>query len=142
MKRLLNTSLPEKNVVHVFLLIFRICAGAFMLTHGIPKLMKLLSGNEIQFADPFGFGAGPSLFLVVFAEFFCSILIMLGLATRLAVIPLMITMLTATFYAHADDPFATKEKPLLFLLIFAALFVFGSGHFSIDRMVGKKGIRK
>ena len=137
MKKIFNTALPE-NYVHVFLLIFRITVGIFMLTHGIPKLLKLTSGVEIQFADPYGLGPAFSLVLVVFAEFFCSILVILGLGTRLAVIPLMITMMTAAFYAHADDPFATKEKPLLFLIIFALLFVFGSGHYSIDRILSKQ----
>ena len=117
MKKIFNTNLPEFS--HIALLLFRIAVGALMLTHGIPKLQKLLSGSEIQFADPFGFGPGVSLGLVIFAEFFCSILLMIGFATRLAVIPLMITMLTAILYAHADDPFSTKEKPLLFFIIFA-----------------------
>lgn len=141
MKRLLSTSIPD--AAHAFLLLYRLGAGALMLTHGFPKLSKLLSGAEIQFADPFGFGPAVSFVVVIFAEFFCSILVMIGLATRLAVIPLMITMLTATLYAHANDPFGVKEKPLLFLLIFAALFVFGSGRYSLDRMLEKRhlGVR-
>ena len=47
----------------------------------------------------------------------------------------MTTMATAVIFAHADDPFGVKEKPLLFLLIFALLFVFGSGRYSIDRIL-------
>lgn len=136
MKRFLSTSIPD--AAHAGLLLVRLCAGALMLTHGLPKLLKLLSGAEIQFADPFGFGPTTSFLLVIFAEFFCSILVMIGLATRLAVIPLMITMLTATFYAHANDPFGVKEKPLLFLVIFLALLVFGSGRYSVDRMLEKR----
>jgi putative oxidoreductase len=62
-------------------------------------------------------------------------LVIIGLATRLAVIPIMITMATAVIFAHATDPFGTKEKPLLFLLIFALLFVFGSGRYSVDRII-------
>ncbi len=137
MKNLFNTAVPE-NYVHVFLLTFRITAGIFMLTHGVPKLIKLTSGAEIQFADPLGLGAAFSFVLVVFAEFFCSILLILGLGTRLAVIPLMITMMIAAFHAHADDPFATKEKALLYLIIFAMFFVFGSGHYSVDRILNRR----
>jgi putative oxidoreductase len=47
----------------------------------------------------------------------------------------MITMATAVIFAHANDPFGTKEKPLLFLLIFALLFVLGSGRYSVDRVI-------
>jgi putative oxidoreductase len=119
----------------VALLFFRVIAASFLLTHGFPKLQKLLSGEEIQFLDPYGLGITTSFVLVVCAEFFCSILVIIGLATRLAVIPIMITMATAVIFAHATDPFGTKEKPLLFLLIFALLFVFGSGRYSVDRII-------
>ena|SRR5688500_15790507 len=134
MKKIYNTDLPEKYG-HVALLVFRLVAAGFMLTHGIPKLQRLLSGEEIKFADPYGLGPEVSFVLVIFAEFFCSILVSLGLLTRLAVIPLMITMATAVIFAHSEDPFGVKEKPLLFLLIFALLAVFGSGRYSVDRML-------
>ena len=112
-----------------------------MLVHGIPKLNKLTSGGEIKFADPFGFGPQISLGLAVFAEVICSIFIILGLGTRLAAIPLIITMAVAAFYAHANDPFATKEKPILFLIIFVMLMVFGSGRYSIDRLMTKTNLQ-
>jgi hypothetical protein len=53
MKKIFNTDLPHTNG-HVALLIFRVLAAIFMLTHGIPKLQKLLSGDEIEFANPYG----------------------------------------------------------------------------------------
>ena len=137
MKTFYSTALPEKYG-HLALLFFRVLTAAMMLTHGIPKLQRLMSGEEIKFADPYGLGPAASFVLVIFAEFICSILVALGLATRLAVIPLMITMATAVIFAHADDPFGVKEKPLLFLLIFALLFVFGSGRYSVDRVLERK----
>jgi putative oxidoreductase len=137
MKNIFKTSLPGDSG-HIALLIFRVLVAAFMLTHGLPKFQKLLSGEEIQFINPYGLGVTTSFILAIFAEFFCSILVMLGLATRLAVIPLMITMATAVVFAHGADPFGTKEKPLLFLLIFALLFVFGPGRYSIDRSIEKR----
>jgi putative oxidoreductase len=96
-----------------------------------------MSSEEIKFADPFGLGPIASLLMVVFAEVFCSILIIMGLGTRLATIPLMVAMSVAAFYAHADDPFATKEKSLLFLLVYIFLFVFGSGRYSIDKLISR-----
>lgn len=137
MKKIFKTDFPE-NYGHVALLLFRVTAAAFMLTHGFPKLQRLLSGTEIQFADPYGLGASVSFVLVIFAEFFCSILVILGCATRLAVIPLMITMTTAVIFAHADDPWGVKEKPLLFLLIFSFLLIVGAGRYSLDRIFEKK----
>jgi putative oxidoreductase len=76
--------------------------------------------------------------LVVFAEFVCSIFIILGLGTRLAVIPLIINMTTAAVFAHAHDPFAVKEKALLFLIIFFLLLFFGPGRYSLDHTLAKR----
>ena len=108
-----------------------------MLTHGLPKLSRLISSEEIKFADPFGLGPVVSLVMVVFAEVFCSILIIMGLGTRLATIPIMVAMSVAAFQAHSGDPFSTKEKSLLFLLIYIFLFVFGSGRYSIDKLISR-----
>lgn len=137
MKRLLSTHFNE-TYSHLALLVTRVLTGGFMLTHGIPKLMRLFSDAEIKFADPFGLGAVASLILAVFAEFFCSVLIILGLGTRLATVPLIITMLVAAFYAHASDPFGTKEKPLLFVILFILFLTFGSGKYSVDQLINKK----
>lgn len=117
------------------ILVIRIAIGAFMLTHGYPKLMRLFSGEEIQFADPLGFGPVPSLALAVFAEFFCSIFIAIGLGTRLAAVPLIITMTVAAFIAHAGDPFGRKETALLYLLVYLLLLITGSRRYSLDRLL-------
>ena len=77
LQKLSSTHLNEK-FTHVPLLMIRLLASGFMLTHGIPKLMKLFSAGEVKFADPFGFGPSVSFGLATFAEFFCSLLIILG----------------------------------------------------------------
>ena len=131
MKRTFNTDLPGRYG-HLALLIFRVVVACLLLTHGFPKLQKLLSGDEIQFLDPYGLGVTTSFVLVIFAEFICSILVILGLATRLATIPIIIAMATAVIFAHANDPFGVKEKPLLFLVCFAFLLMIGAGKYSVD----------
>jgi putative oxidoreductase len=68
----------------------------------------------------------------VFAEFFCSILLILGLFTRLAAIPLVIGMAVAAFVVHGADPFAAKELSLLYLFIYVALIFTGPGRHSVD----------
>lgn len=118
-------------------LILRIIGGGFMLTHGIPKLMKLLNG-DFQFADPLGIGEALSLGLTVFAEFFCALLILVGLATRIAAIPLMITMIVAGLMVHGADPFQKKEMALLYFAIYLILYFLGSGKYSVDRVIHKK----
>ena len=137
MKRLLHIGTDE-NLLDILSVVLRVTIAAFMLTHGLGKLNLLASGNEIQFADPFGMGATFSLVLAVFAEVVCSILIGFGLVTRFATIPLIATMLVATFIVHGDDPFAKKEFALLYLLVYLVIFVVGSRKFSLDALLLKK----
>jgi putative oxidoreductase len=131
MLNFLRTSyLPQH--LNIVLLITRIAVGSFMLTHGIPKLMKFFSTGDITFSDPLGVGTIPSLMMAIFAEVFCSILVILGLGTRIAVIPLIITMLVAVVLVHASDPFGKKELGLMYLTIYMFLIVVGSGKYSLD----------
>src|SRR5690554_7362324 len=92
------------------LLVLRVFLGLAMLFgHGLSKWTKLIEGGEIQFADPFGVGMTMSLVLAVFAEVFCSALLVFGLLTRLALIPLVITMAVAVFYIHFAEGFRSEE---------------------------------
>jgi putative oxidoreductase len=115
------------------LLLLRIAAGGMMLTHGFPKLMQFFGAGPIQFADPIGIGVAASLVLAVFAEFLCSILIIIGYKTKFAAIFLAMTMFVAGFVFHAADAFGVKEKAFLYLAIFICLIFTGAGKFSIDR---------
>ncbi len=79
-----------------------------------------------------------ALGLTVFAEVVCSIFILVGFGTRLAVIPLAITMLVAVLMIHAADPFSNKEPGIHFLLLYVVLFITGSGRYSVDGLIQKK----
>ncbi|MEZ2414366.1 DoxX family protein [Muriicola sp. E247] len=118
--------------VNIGLAFLRISASAMMLTHGYPKFQKLLSG-DFEFGDPLGLGATPTLFLAIIGEFICPILVMIGFKTRWAALPTAITMAVAAFVAHAQDPFGTKEKALLFLTVFITIILLGPGKYSIDK---------
>ncbi len=116
------------------LLVLRLVFGIAMITHGWPKFQKALTGN-FKFGDPIGLGPEASLILAAFAEFICSILIILGLGTRLATIPLMFTMGVAMFIVHASDGFGAQEKAFLFLGAFFTIFLTGPGKYSIDNKI-------
>ncbi len=124
-----NLNLPQ---VDLGILIFRIAIGAMMLTHGVPKLLRLFSGEEITFGDPLGIGQVTTFTLAVFAEFVCAVLVIIGLGTKLAVWPIIATMATAALIVHANDGWGAQERPLLFLFGFLLLFFTGSGKYSLD----------
>ena len=117
---------------HIGLLFLRISASAMMLTHGYPKFQKLLSG-DFEFGDPIGLGPTPSLFLAIIGEFVCPLLVIIGFKTRWAAIPTAITMAVAAFIVHAQDPYGTKEKALLFLSMFLVIILLGPGKYSVDK---------
>lgn len=141
MKKVFHVS-PASWKTDAAILLVRVAIGAMMLTHGIPKLGNLFSGQPIMFVDFLGLGPAISLALTVFAEVFCSILILLGLGTRLATLPLIITMLVALVQVHAADVFAKKEMALHYLLVYILLFVLGSGRYSIDGLLYPKLVRQ
>lgn len=115
------------------LLLLRVVFGASMIIgHGWGKMMRLFSGDPIKFADPFGLGPTTSLILVVFAEVLCAALIIFGLFTRWATVPLIIAMLVAIFMVHLGDPFSKVEKALLFVGAFTAILLAGPGYYSLD----------
>lgn len=134
MKRLFLSTVSSFQI-NLSLLILRLGIGALMLTHGWPKLMRLAGGGEITFPDPLGMGPVISLTMAVLTEVGGSLLIMLGLATRLAAFSLMFTMFVAVFIVHANDPFSKMEMGLLYLLVYIILFITGSGKYGLDRFI-------
>lgn len=122
-------------IINFALMVLRIAVGLLMLTHGLGKFSRLFGDAPIQFHDPIGVGATTSLILAVISEVLCSILLIFGLGTRLAVIPLLFTMLVAALIHHTDDPFAKQELPLLYASIYFFLALAGAGKISIDQWI-------
>ena len=121
----------------VVLLLLRLAFGGLMLlNHGMGKMNRLFA-DEIKFLDPLGLGMEVSLFLAVFAEVICAGLLVVGLFTRWAAIPLVITMLVAVFIIHGADPLSDKEMAILYLIPYIALMWLGAGRYSIDYQVGR-----
>lgn len=137
MNKLINLYQNNKNT-DVALLVVRVSGAGLMLAHGLPKLEMLLSGDPVQFPALFGLGATSSLALAVFAEVLCSVLVLIGLGTRLAVIPLIFTMLVAAFYIHGADPFVKKEPAILYLIPYVTLLLTGSGKYALDHILQHK----
>lgn len=115
-------------------LLLRLTAGGTLFwQHGWVKLMKFGELSD-TFYDPFGLGAAVSLVLILFAEVLCAALVVLGLWTRIAVIPIIIGMAVAAFMANGGQPFAKQELGIVYMMMFIVIFFTGSGRFSIDRL--------
>ena len=114
------------------ILFARLSFGITMaLSHGLPKLLNF-SNLKNSFPDPIGLGNSTSLILVIFSEFFCSLLVALGLKTRISSLFLIVTMITAAFVIHAGEPWKKVEFPLVYSFGFIFIFITGGGKISLD----------
>ncbi len=133
----LLTTKISNNAMQFGILIVRLATGSFMITHGYPKLVGFTTKVK-TFPDPIGLGSEFALLLTIFAELLCSALLFLGLMTRLALIPLIITMAVVIFVIHAGEPFGKLELALLYLVAYLFLMLTGPGKFSLDNWILKK----
>lgn len=131
LKKLLSSRINEFISPDLAIAILRIGTAAIMLTHGTSKLFRILEG-DMDFRDPIGLGPELSLIFITFAEFFCALLVLIGVGTRIAAIPLITGMTIVFFVVHSDDPFSQSEKALIFLFLFSVLFITGGGKYSLD----------
>jgi len=141
MKRLFNTNYSHRSL-DIVLLILRIGIAGLMLTHGIPKLKLLLAGTDIHFPDPLGIGSTLTMALVVIAEVLCSVLILFGLAIRLAVLPLIFNMLIIILVVMGDSGLEKQESAIHYLLAYLVLLFAGSGSISIDKIISRRSARR
>ena len=118
---------------NIALLLIRIVfAGSMLYGHGLSKFYRLIEGN-LSFANPIGIGEAPTLVLAVFSEFLAPLFILIGFKTKIFSFFPAATMFVAAFIVHLSDPFARKEKAILFLIGFIVIMMMGPGKYSIDR---------
>jgi putative oxidoreductase len=123
-------------------LLFQRVAGSLLLlqVHGLPKLMHFNAQLRL-IEDPFGLGAGLTLCLAIFAEVVCPLLIMLGLCTRLACLPIVFLLLVALLVVHPQWSLAEGQFGWLLVIIFTTLTLAGSGRIAIGRRLARFGTR-
>lgn len=129
----------NKTYTDAGLLVLRVVTGLFMaFGHGLGKMPPsegFIGGTEkLGFPMPvfFAWMAGLS-------EFLGGLLLALGLFTRPAAFFIVCTMATAGFIRHADDPFGTKEKALLYFILGIFFLLSGGGKYGLGKLLFKSG---
>ena len=116
----------------------RITAGALLITHGWPKLMRgpeaVAAGFERGGYDP----ALPLAYLIIFLETAGAVFIMLGLFTRFLAAAVAIEMAVIAFVAHAPQGWGRMEYPILWGVVMLAIALHGGGPYSLDRKLGRE----
>jgi len=132
----LTTTKYSTTAFSIATLVLRLGLGMLMIPHGYDKLQHFSERSQ-TFTNPFHLGSTISLALVIFAEFFCSCLIIFGLFTRLACIPLIVVTCVIVFYSSHGDVFGKGELGAVYLIGYLALIFLGAGNVSVDRRIGK-----
>ena len=133
----LSTTKISPKTLSFGLLLFRLCLGGLMIAnHGGMKIVNL-EVLKTQFYDFLGLGSQISLILAITVEILCSILLIFGLYTRVALIPLIVTMLVA-IGTHGWQIFGEAELGFLYLIGFVFLLIVGPGDNSIDARMNKR----
>lgn len=122
-----------------FLLAIRLFFGWEFFKAGLGKLDDI--GSLAGYFETLNIPAPHfSAYLAAITELVGGVLLMIGFASRLIAIPLIITMIVALFTAHFDissklfdDPVRfISQAAFVFLMASATILVFGPGAISID----------
>ncbi len=112
-------------------LFLRIIFSGMMLIHGMDKMLSF-SVLKSSFPPSIGLSSEWSLIMIILVEVGCSLLVLLGLLTRLAVLPLMFAMIIAAFFTFSPVTIGVVELPMLYFAGFFFLLLAGPGRYSID----------
>ena len=122
--------------VSFVILFVRIFFGALFLMHGLDKMMNFSQLSE-TFPSVLGLGSYTTLMLSIFCEFACSIFLIVGMLTRIVLIPMIVSMAVAFFDIH-DGFMPEGELSLIYLIVFIVLFITGPGRYSADYLIDRK----
>ncbi len=126
---------PSADSFHWSLLVFRVLISAeLMIAHG---LKKIGAGAE-NVPNPLNLPATFNQLFAVSANLFFPILIIAGLFTRLAILPILAVTLIGYFVVHWNDSPLEKDMPFMYSVAFLLLLVLGPGKYSADYFINKR----
>ncbi len=130
------------------ILLVRIIIGLLMTFYGYQKLINFETmaasdfwAKEVSFL---GMTGKTPLALTIFAEFFCSLLLIIGLFTRLSLIPLLICMgyiiaFTAKFEViYSGDNGIEVNNAFVYFMIYLGIYLTGPGNYSLDYKIANR----
>lgn len=133
----LGTTKISPKLLSIGLLLLRVSLGGLMIAnHGWVKIINYET-LKTQFFNFLGLGSEISLILAIVAEILCTILLIFGLYTRIALIPLLVTMLVAAG-VHGWQIFGEAELSFIYFIGFVFLLIVGPGDKSIDARMNKR----
>jgi putative oxidoreductase len=119
------------NSTDIGLLFLRVAASVLVLiVHGLPKI-EHYRREAAAIEDPFHFGRKVTIAFAIFAEVFCPILMIAGVATRLAALPVMAVTAIALLRVHPEWTIDQAQFAWMLLILFGTIAIAGPGHFAL-----------
>jgi putative oxidoreductase len=138
-RRLLQLEFLPKSLDGA-LLVLRVWMGASLfLKHGFEKLTGY-SRMVTHFPNPLHLGTHFSLAFALLSDGICSLLVILGVATRLACSIIVVNLAVVFFVVEKSRLFGPHngELPFVYLGGFLAILLVGPGRFAVDRIFRNK----
>jgi putative oxidoreductase len=136
-QRMIDTN-PAGKGLHLPLLVFRVLLSLeLMYAHGLKKLGIGVAEAE-QVPNPLHLPETLNNLFALSANLIFPVFVILGLFTRLAVLPILAVTLTGYFVLHLHDAPLVKDAPFMYSLSFLLVFFLGAGKYSLDHKIAKK----
>lgn len=120
------------TVNNVALLIFRVLLSIELFrVHGLKKF-RLENGQKEHVPNPLHLPEQLNGLVATFSDTVVPVLVILGVATRLAVLPTIGVTAIGYFVVHRNDPVEIRDVPFMYTLCFLFLLAVGPGTYSLD----------
>ncbi|MEY8759025.1 DoxX family protein [Chryseobacterium tongliaoense] len=131
LKQILSSDLGS-SFNDIAVLIFRILLGIELFSvHGLKKF-RLENGQKEIIPNPLGLPSKMNALVASFADLVVPFLIILGLGTRLAVLPTIGVTAIGYFVVHRKDSPEVRDVPFMYTLSLLLLLALGAGKYSLD----------
>jgi putative oxidoreductase len=115
------------------LLVFRILLALELFrVHGMKKF-RVENGQREHVPNPLGLPDKLNGMVATFSDTVVPFLIMLGVGTRLAVLPAIGVTAIGYFVVHRKDSLEVRDVPYMYTLCLLFILALGAGTYSIDQ---------
>jgi putative oxidoreductase len=129
---------PTLKLFHVSMLLFRIAVSIELIAaHGLKKI-GIGVGVAEQVPNPLHLSEFINQSFAIASNLFFPVFVILGLFTRLAILPILSVTLTGYFVLHLHDPLLVKDVPYIYSVVYLLILAFGPGKYSFDYLIHKK----
>ncbi|AZA57131.1 DoxX family protein [Chryseobacterium shandongense] len=131
LKQILSSDLGSSFNDAAFL-VFRILLGVELFrVHGLKKF-RVENGEKEKIPNPLGLPDKMNTMVASLADTVVPFLIILGLGTRLAVLPTIGVTAIGYFVVHRKDSLEVRDVPYMYTLSLLLVLALGAGRYSLD----------